>query len=71
MWTLLGRDCDWPATSPEALAVLVLGDPDPQAGDTLADPNAVVPSRGTLRGSAGVFTCQVPANSLTVMQVAR
>ena len=49
----------------------VLGDPDPQAGNTLADPDAVVPSRGTLRGSGGVFTYQVPANSLTVMRVAR
>jgi alpha-L-arabinofuranosidase len=49
----------------------VLGDPDPQAGNTLANPDAVVPSHGTLRGSAGVFTYQVPANSLTVLRVAR
>ena len=49
----------------------MLADPDPQAGNTLANPDAVVPSRGTLRGSAGVFTYQVPASSLTVLRVAR
>ena len=45
----------------------VLSDPDPQAGNTLADPSAVVPVRGTLRGSGGVFSYQAPANSLTVV----
>ena len=30
----------------------------------------MVPSRGTLRGSSGVFAYQVPANSLTVVTVA-
>lgn len=54
-----------------AARIEVLGDPDPQAGNTLAAPDAVVPSRGTLRGSGGVFTYQVPANSLTVVTVAR
>lgn len=49
----------------------VLSDPDPQAGNTLANPDAVVPSRGTLRGSNGVFSYQAPANSLTVVTVAR
>jgi hypothetical protein len=47
-----------------------LGRPGP-AGNTLASPDAVVPSHGTLRGSSGAFTYQVPANSLTVMRVAR
>jgi alpha-L-arabinofuranosidase len=54
----------------QAASIEVLADPDPQAGNTLASPDAVVPSHGTLRGSAGVFTYQVPANSLTVMRVA-
>jgi alpha-L-arabinofuranosidase len=54
-----------------AAGIEVLGDPDPQAGNTLADPDAVVPSRSTLQGSAGVFSYQVPANSLTVVRVAR
>jgi alpha-N-arabinofuranosidase len=52
-------------------SIEVLSDPDPQAGNTLADPDAVVPSRGTLRGSNGVFSYQAPANSLTVVTVAR
>ena len=51
-------------------SIEVLSDPDPQAGNTLANPDAVVPNRGTLRGSNGVFTYQVPANSLTVVTVA-
>jgi len=55
----------------QVASVEVLADPDPQAGNTLANPDAVVPSRGTLRGSSGVFTYQVPANSLTVLRVAR
>jgi alpha-L-arabinofuranosidase len=55
----------------QAAGIEVLADPDPQAGNTLASPDAVVPSHGTLRGSAGVFTYQVPANSLTVIRVAR
>jgi alpha-L-arabinofuranosidase len=55
----------------QVATIEVLADPDPQAGNTLANPDAVVPSHGTLRGSAGVFTYQVPANSLTVIRVAR
>jgi alpha-L-arabinofuranosidase len=51
-------------------SIEVLGNPDPQAGNTLADPAAVVPSRATLQGSNGVFGYQVPANSLTVVTVA-
>ena len=49
----------------------MLADPDPQAGNTLANPEAVVPARGTLHGSEGVFSYLVPANSLTVVRVAR
>jgi alpha-L-arabinofuranosidase len=49
----------------------VLANPDLQAGDTLANPAAVVPARTTLQGSAGVFTYQAPANSLTVVTVSR
>lgn len=30
-----------------------------------------MPSHGTLRGSSGTFTYQVPANSLTVIRVTR
>jgi alpha-L-arabinofuranosidase len=43
---------------------------DPAAGNTLADPDAVVPARSVLRGSAGVFSYQVPASSVTVVTVA-
>ena len=49
----------------------MLADPDPQAGNTLANPDAVAPARGTLHGSKGVFSYLVPANSLTVVRVAR
>jgi alpha-L-arabinofuranosidase len=54
-----------------AASTEVLADPDPQAGNTLANPDAVVPARGTLHGSKGVFSYLVPANSLTVVRVAR
>jgi len=54
-----------------AASIEVLADPDPQAGDTLANPGAVVPARSTLHGSKGVFSYLVPANSLTVVRVAR
>jgi alpha-N-arabinofuranosidase len=54
-----------------AASIEVLADPDPQAGNTLANPDAVVPARGTLHGSEGVFSYLVPANSLTVVRVAR
>ena len=54
-----------------AASIEVLADPDPQAGNTLANPDAVVPTRGTLHGSKGVFSYLVPANSLTVVKVAR
>jgi alpha-L-arabinofuranosidase len=50
-------------------AIEVLSDPDPNAGNTLADPDAVVPARGTLRGSDGSFNYTAPANSLTVVTV--
>ena len=52
-------------------SIEVLANPDPQAGNTLATPDAVVPSRGRLHGSRGVFSYLVPANSLTVVRVAR
>jgi len=54
-----------------AASIEVLADPDPQAGNTLAAPDAVVPARATLHGSKGVFSYLVPANSLTVFRVAR
>lgn len=54
-----------------AASIEVLADPDPQAGNTLANPDAVVPARDTLHGSQGVFSYLVPANSLTVVRVAR
>jgi alpha-L-arabinofuranosidase len=54
-----------------AASIEVLANPDPQAGNTLAAPEAVVPARGTLHGSMGVFSYLVPANSLTVVKVAR
>jgi len=49
----------------------VLADPDPQAGNAQANPDAVVPTRGARRGSEGVFSYLVPANSLTMARVAR
>jgi alpha-L-arabinofuranosidase len=49
----------------------VLSNPDPQTGNTLANPSAVAPARATLRGSNGVFSYEVPANSLTVVTVRR
>ncbi len=54
-----------------AASIEVLADPDPQAGNTLAAPDTVVPARATLHGSKGVFSYLVPANSLTVFRVAR
>ena len=58
------------STAPVA-GIEVLSNPDPQAGNTLAAPDAVVPARGMLRSADGVFSYQVPANSLTVVTVAR
>jgi alpha-L-arabinofuranosidase len=49
----------------------VLSNPDPQTGNTLANPSAVAPARAALRGSNGVFSYEVPANSLTVVTVRR
>lgn len=54
-----------------AASIEVLADPDPEAGHTLANPDAVVPARSTLHGAKGVFSYLVPANSLTVVRVAR
>ena len=45
----------------------VLTGPDPTAGNTLTEPDAIVPASSVLRGSNGVFGYQVPANSLTVV----
>lgn len=45
----------------------VLAGGDPTAGNTLADPDAFVPSRNPLRGSGGVFAYPAPANSVTVV----
>jgi alpha-L-arabinofuranosidase len=42
---------------------------DPSAGNTLADPDAIVPARSVLRGSGGAFSYQVPASSVTVVTV--
>ena len=51
-------------------SIEVLSNAEPQAGNTLASPTAVLPSRATLQGSNGVFSYQVPANSLTVVTLA-
>lgn len=40
---------------------------DPSAGNTLADPHAIVPARSVLRGAGGVFSYQVPASSVSVV----
>jgi alpha-L-arabinofuranosidase len=44
---------------------------DPSAGSDLADPDAIVPARSVLNGSGGVFSYQTPANSVTVVTIAR
>jgi len=62
--TFGGRDAS-------AASIEVLSNADPQAGNTLASPTAVVPIRATLQGSAGVFGYQVPGNSLTVVTLER
>jgi len=51
-------------------SIEVLGDPDPNAGNTLADPTRVTPQNSVLNGSAGNFAYDVPANSLTVVTIA-
>jgi alpha-L-arabinofuranosidase len=48
-------------------AVQVLTGPDPSAGNTLAEPDAITPSRSTLHGSNGTFTYPAPPNSVTVI----
>ena len=55
-------------SSASAASVQVLTG-DPAAGNTLTDPDAIVPARSVLRGSGGVFTYQVPASSVTVVAV--
>ncbi len=45
----------------------VLSDPDPNAGDSLADQYHVVPKTSTLTGTNGVFSYTAPSNSLTVI----
>ena len=45
----------------------VLSNPDPNSGDSLAAPYAVVPQTSTITGTNGVFTYTAPANSLTVI----
>ena len=50
-----------------AAQIEVLAGDDPAVGNTLADPDALVPGRTTLSGSGGVFAYQAPANSVTVV----
>jgi alpha-L-arabinofuranosidase len=53
-----------------AIATLqVLANSDDSVGNTLADPDAVTPSRSNLSGSGGVFDYTAPAHSLTVVTV--
>lgn len=47
----------------------VLSDPDPEQGNTLDDPDNIVPRRSALHGSGGVFGYTAPANSLTVITI--
>jgi alpha-L-arabinofuranosidase len=53
------------STAPIASVQVLTG--DPSAGNTLADPNAIVPARSVLRGSGGVFSYQAPASSVSVV----
>jgi alpha-L-arabinofuranosidase len=53
-------------TSATARAEVLTGS-DPAAGNTLADPAAIVPARSALHGSNGVFTYEAPPYSLTVV----
>jgi alpha-L-arabinofuranosidase len=50
--------------------IRVLGDPDPNAGNTLQNPNRVTPQTSVLRGSGRTFDYVVPANSATVVTIA-
>jgi alpha-L-arabinofuranosidase len=50
-----------------AAQIEVLEGDDPTVGNTLADPDALVPSRTSLRGAGGVFDYRAPANSVTVV----
>jgi Alpha-L-arabinofuranosidase C-terminal domain len=47
----------------------VLSGPDPNAGNTLADPDRITPKSGSLHGSDGTFAYAAPPNSLTVVTV--
>jgi alpha-L-arabinofuranosidase len=47
----------------------VLAGPDPAAGNTLANPDAIVPVSSVLGGQGGVFAYTAPANSVTVVTV--
>lgn len=42
---------------------------DPAAGNTLAQPATITPTRSVLHGAGGVFDYQAPASSLTVVTV--
>jgi alpha-L-arabinofuranosidase len=48
----------------------VLANADDTVGNTLAAPDAIIPTRSTLSGTGGVFAYTAPANSLTVVTVA-
>lgn len=45
----------------------VLSGSDPGAGNTLEEPDNIVPRASVLHGSDGVFDYEAPANSLTVL----
>jgi alpha-L-arabinofuranosidase len=47
----------------------VLGNPAPSVGNTLTDPNAVVPVRSVISGTTGSFSYTAPAYSLSVITV--
>jgi alpha-N-arabinofuranosidase len=47
----------------------VLANADDTIGNTLAAPDAITPTRSSIRGSAGVFAYTAPAHSLTVVTV--
>jgi alpha-L-arabinofuranosidase len=47
----------------------VLAGADDSVGNTLAAPDAIAPTRSSLRGSGGVFDYTAPAHSLTVVTV--
>jgi alpha-N-arabinofuranosidase len=49
--------------------IITLTNPDPDAENSLDQPDAVVPRKGELPGIAPVFTCTLTPYSLTTLRI--